>query len=298
MSQPTIAFIGLGQMGAPMARNLLKAGYAVGGHDRDASVASRFSDSPSFAWCASAADAVRGADLVILMLPDSTIVDHVLWQAESALSARMTPGALVIDMSSSDPMCSRENAKKLKALGLGFIDAPVSGGVKKAEAGTLAIMMGGEAASVERARPVLEAMGKTLTHVGEAGAGHAVKALNNYVSAAGLLAVCEALAAAEKFGINPHLVNQVFNASTGKNNTTENKVEAFMLSGAFNSGFALALMKKDLETANRFIGQVESGAEFSSACLKLWQDADQRLGKGADHTKLYDHIRNGISDPA
>ena len=294
MSQPTIAFIGLGQMGAPMARNLLKAGYAVGGHDRDASVASRFSDSPSFAWCASAADAVQGADLVILMLPDSTIVDHVLWQAESALSARMTPGALVIDMSSSDPMCSRENAKKLKALDLGFIDAPVSGGVKKAEAGTLAIMMGGEAASVERARPVLEAMGKTLTHVGEAGAGHAVKALNNYVSAAGLLAVCEALAAAEKFGINPHLANQVFNASTGKNNTTENKVEAFMLSGAFNSGFALALMKKDLETANRFIGQVESGAEFSRHCLQIWTDANAQLEPDADHTMMYQYIQKQL----
>lgn len=294
MSQPTIAFIGLGQMGAPMARNLLKAGYAVGGHDRDASIASRFSDSPSFAWCASAADAVQGADLVILMLPDSTIVDHVLWQGESALSARMTPGALVIDMSSSDPMCSRENAKKLKALDLGFIDAPVSGGVKKAEAGTLAIMMGGEAASVERARPVLEAMGKTLTHVGEAGAGHAVKALNNYVSAAGLLAVCEALAAAEKFGINPHLANQVFNASTGKNNTTENKVEAFMLSGAFNSGFALALMKKDLETANRFIGQVESGAEFSRHCLQIWTDANAQLEPDADHTMMYQYIQKQL----
>jgi 3-hydroxyisobutyrate dehydrogenase len=287
MTQPTIAFIGLGQMGAPMARNLLKAGHTVSGHDRDASVAARFSDSASFGWCASGADAVRGADLVILMLPDSAIVDQVLWQGESALSAQMTSGALVIDMSSSDPMRSRENAKKLKALDLDFIDAPVSGGVKKAEAGTLAIMMGGEVAAVERARPVLETMGKTLTHVGEAGAGHAVKALNNYVSAAGLLAVCEALAAAEKFGIDPHLVNQVFNASTGKNNTTENKVEAFMLNGAFNSGFALALMKKDLETANRFIGQVESAAEFSSACLKLWQDADQRLGKGADHTAIY-----------
>jgi 3-hydroxyisobutyrate dehydrogenase len=294
MSQPTIAFIGLGQMGAPMARNLLKAGYAVGGHDRDASIATRFSDSASFAWCASAADAVRGADLVILMLPDSTIVDHVLWQGESALSARMTPGALVIDMSSSDPMCSRENAKKLKVLDLGFIDAPVSGGVKKAEAGTLAIMMGGEAASVERARPVLETMGKTLTHVGEAGAGHAVKALNNYVSAAGLLAVCEALAAAEKFGINPHLVNQVFNASTGKNNTTKNKVEAFMLNGAFNSGFALALMKKDLETANRFIGQVESGAEFSRHCLQIWTDANAQLEPDADHTMMYLYIQKQL----
>lgn len=297
MSLPLIAFVGLGKMGAPMARNVLKAGYTVHGHDREVSIAARWSDSASFAWCASAADAVRGADLVILMLPDSDIVDHVLWQGESPLSAQMTPGAMVIDMSSSDPMRSRENAQRLKARGLGFIDAPVSGGVKKAEAGTLAIMIGGDAALVDRARPVLEAMGQTLTHLGDTGAGHAVKALNNYVSAAGLLAVCEALAAAEKFGIDPHRVNQVFNASTGRNNTTENKVEAFILNGAFNSGFSLALMKKDLETANQFIGQVESAAEFSAECLRMWRHADRFLGEGADHTKLYAYIRNGIADP-
>ncbi len=290
MSQPTIAFIGLGQMGAPMARNLLNSGYAVRGHDRDTSVADRLGDCTGFIWCPSAEEAVQGADQVILMLPDSSIVDGLLWQGDAALSAKIKTGALIIDMSSSDPMRSRENARKLEALEIDFIDAPVSGGVKKAEAGTLAIMIGGEAAPVDRARPVLEAMGKTLTHVGEAGAGHAVKALNNYVSAAGLLAVCEALAAAEKFGIDPHLVNQVFNASTGRNNTTENKVENFMLNEAFNSGFSLALMRKDLETANRFIGQVESVAEFSSECLRIWQDADHGLGKGADHTAMYRFI--------
>jgi len=291
MSHPAIAFIGLGQMGAPMARNLLNAGCTVRGHDRDASTASRFSDSAGFVWCTSAADAVQGVDLVILMLPDSDIVDGVLWQGEAALSARVKAGSLIIDMSSSDPMRSRENAQKLQSLGIGFIDAPVSGGVKKAEAGTLAIMIGGEAAQVDRARPVLEAMGKNIVHAGGAGAGHAVKALNNYVSAAGLLAVCEALAAAEKFGIDPHLVNQVFNASTGKNNTTENKVEAFMLNGAFNSGFSLALMRKDLETANRFIGQVGSEAEFSDNCLKIWINANAQLAVNADHTMMYRYIQ-------
>ena len=293
MSQPSIAFIGLGQMGAPMARNLLKAGCTVRGHDRDTQVAQHFTGSSGFDWYASAADAAQGADFVILMLPDSAIVDAVLWDGDSALARVMQPGALVIDMSSSDPMHSRENAQRLKAQGLGFIDAPVSGGVKKAEAATLAIMIGGEASLVASARPVLEAMGKTLTHVGDAGAGHAVKALNNYVSAAGLLAVCEALSAATNFGIDPQLVNQVFNASTGKNNTTENKVESFMLSGAFNSGFALGLMKKDLETANRFITQVESASEFSAGCVKIWQEADKALGKGADHTEMYKYIFRG-----
>ncbi len=291
MSQPTIAFIGLGQMGAPMARRLLDAGYAVRGNDRDPAALARVGDSPRFTWCESATEAVQGSDLLILMLPDSDVVDALLWRGDAALSAKIKPGALIIDMSSSDPMRSRENAQKLKALGIDFIDAPVSGGVKKAEAGTLAIMIGGDAAPVERARPVLEAMGKTLTHVGDAGAGHAVKALNNYVSAAGLLAVCEALSAAGKFGIEPHLVNQVFNASTGKNNTTENKVEAFMLNGAFNSGFSLALMRKDLETANRFIDQVESASEFSSTCVRLWQEADRALGRGADHTAMYAFIK-------
>lgn len=296
MSQSSLAFIGLGQMGAPMVRNLLNAGFSVRANDKDPSVAAHVSDHARFTWCSQSSEAAQDADLVILMLPDSQIVDALLWQGDAALSSVMKPGSLVIDMSSSDPMRSRQNAQKLGAQAIGFIDAPVSGGVKKAQSGTLAIMIGGEADSVARARPVLEAMGKTLMHVGEAGAGHAVKALNNYVSAAGLLAVCEALSAAKQFGIDPQLVNQVFNASTGKNNTTENKVETFMLNEAFNSGFSLALMKKDLETANRFIRQVDAADEFSSACLKLWQEADGALGKGADHTEMYRYAagRRGV----
>jgi 3-hydroxyisobutyrate dehydrogenase len=291
MNQSPIAFIGLGQMGAPMALNLLKAGFSVCGYDRDITIAKRFCDAPSFTWGATAADTVLNASMAVLMLPDSSIVDALLWEGDQPISKMMAPGSLLIDMSSSDPMHSHHNAQKLKSIGIGFIDAPVSGGVKKAEAGTLAIMMGGETALIDKARPVLSAMGTTLTYVGNEGSGHAVKALNNYVSAAGLLAVSEALCAAVKFGVDPHVVNQVFNASTAKNNTTENKVEAYMLSSTYNSGFALSLMKKDLETANRFMEQVNASSNFSAKCLEIWQSGDQFLGKGADHTAMYEFIK-------
>jgi len=292
VASTAIAFIGLGQMGAPMAHNLLKAGFTVIGHDRVAAVADQFARQPHFEWADSAAAAVTKVSIIVLMLPDSSIVDQLLWEGDEALSRVLKSGALIIDMSSSDPMHTRQNAEKLSQLGIGFIDAPVSGGVKRAVTGALAIMIGGDAVNVERAGPVLQALGKTLTHVGESGAGHAVKALNNYVSAAGLLAVSESLAAAIKFGVDPHLVNNVFNASTGKNNTTENKVEVFMLSDAFNSGFSLSLMKKDLETAHRFIQQVDAQSGFASDCLRVWQAADKSLGKGADHTEMYRFIKD------
>ena len=227
------------------------------------------------------------------MLPDSRIVDALLWHSDQGqnLAQSLRPGQILCDMGSSDPMHSRENFSKLAALGVAFIDAPVSGGVKRANDATLSIMVGGDKQAVDQTLPVLQAMGKNLVHVGQAGAGHAVKALNNYVSASGLLAVCEALVAAEKFGIDPHLVNQVFNTSTGKNNTTDVKVENFMLSEKFNSGFALALMRKDLQTAFGFIDQMGTPAEFSKLCLSTWAQAETRLEKGADHTALFKYLR-------
>ena len=154
----------------------------------------------------------------------------------------------------------------------------------------------GRAADVARARPVLEALGRTLIHVGDAGAGHAVKALNNYVSAAGLIAVSEALVAARRFGIDPHVVNSVFNASTGKNNTTEHKVENFMLSGRYDSGFALALMRKDLQTAAGFIDRMGTPGEFARKTLDVARDAEQALGDGADHTAMHAYVSGRAPD--
>lgn len=286
-----IGFIGLGQMGAPMTANLLAAGNEVVGYDVRPENAKDLQGKPGFTL-ASSEKAFEGFETVILMLPNSKIVDGLLW--DTGLAKIMAKGGCVIDMSSSEPLKSQANANRLKQAGLNFIDAPVSGGVKRAKDGSLAIMIGGETDAVKAAMPVFEAMGKTLVHVGSAGAGHATKALNNYVSASGLLAVCEALTAAEKFGIDPHIVNKVFSASTGKNNTTDNKVEQFMLSGAFNSGFSLGLMRKDLDTALAFIEAVGTPSTFANGCTQVWRDADGKLnpagGAPADHTAMYAYV--------
>ncbi len=298
MAAATVGFIGLGQMGVPMVRNLLRAGIAVLGFDLNPQALAVLADAPGFAAAGEVAQLTQDCPALVLMLPDSRIVDALLWgeppaaASAAGLAALLKPGQLLIDMGSSDPVCSRDNAARLAALGIGFVDAPVSGGVRRAVDASLAIMIGGEPAAVEQAWPVLQALGKTLVHVGSAGAGHAVKALNNYVSASGLLAVCEALVAAEKFGIDPKLVNQVFNASTGKNNTTEHKVESFMLSGGFNSGFSLALMRKDLQTAQGFIARMGTPGGFAAHCLQTWVAAEAGLARGADHTAMFKFVRD------
>ena len=291
MEGPEIGFIGLGKMGIPMVRNLLRGGFEIRGFDLDPDAAKALADEKGFTAVSSPQQAAQDARMVILMLPDSNIVDRLLWLDGGGLVASLKRGAILIDMGSSDPVRSRENSSKLGVKGLGFIDAPVSGGVKRAIDGSLSIMIGGEPDAVKQAFPIFEAMGKTLVHVGSAGSGHAVKALNNYVSASGLVAVCEALVAAEKFGIDPHLVNQVFNASSGKNNTTEHKVESFMLSGTYSSGFAMSLMRKDLQTARDFIQRMGTPADFVGHCLKTWTDAESGLGKGADHTAMFDFLQ-------
>lgn len=289
MTTQRVAFIGLGRMGAPMAANLLRAGVAVAGFDVVAQAGAALAGQPQFVRAASAIDATQGAEVVVLMLPDSVAVDALLWNA-GGLAAALARGTTVIDMGSSDPLRTRANAARLAQAGIDLIDAPVSGGVKRAIDGSLTIMAGGAAVAFERVRPLLQAMGKTLFHVGDAGAGHAVKALNNYVSAAGLIAVSEALVAAARFGIDPHTVNKVINVSTGRNNTTDAKVEAFMLSGRYDSGFALALMKKDVETAANFIDGVGTPGTFAHHTLAVAQDALQTLGNDADHTAVHAYV--------
>ena len=293
MNNQIVGVIGLGMMGVPMANNLLKSNFSVKGFDLNPSAKEKITPSPKFEWLNSTQDIAKSCNVIILMLPDSNIVDKLLWgDDDNGIVQSFQDNTLVIDMSSSKPTNSKLNAEKLSSLGFGFIDAPVSGGVKRAIDGSLAIMIGGDEKYVAQAMPIFNALGKTIVHVGNAGSGHAVKALNNYVSAAGLLAVSEALVAAEKFGVNPHLVNKVFNASSGKNNTTEVKVENFMLSETFNSGFAIALMRKDIQTAKDFISDMQSPGSFADLCLEQWLAAEQNLDKGSDHTAMFAYIKN------
>ena len=293
-SDTKIAFVGLGLMGVPMAKNLLKAGYQIAGFDLNQEVAVKFSGEKGFQFVSSPEQAIQDANLTILMLPDSAIIDALLWgsNGSAGIATQLRKNSYLIDMSSSSPISSKENNQKLEQLGIKFIDAPVSGGVKKAIDGSLAIIVGGKREYFGEVHPLLECMGKSIVHVGDAGAAHAVKALNNYVSAAGLIAASEALNAAKKFGLDPHVVNQVFNASTGRNNTTENKVENFMLNDAFNSGFSLALMRKDVQIALNFIENMNCYASLAKQCVLTAKEADEKLGKGADHTAMYDYVRS------
>jgi len=270
----TVAFVGLGQMGRPMSAHLEKAGFIVRSYDLNGR-----------GNCASAAEAARGADVFLAMLPDGRAV------REAVRAAELSKGTLVLDMSSSDPVGTRTLGAELAARGVGLVDAPVSGGVKRALDASLAIMAGGEAALIERVRPLLEKMGSKIFLTGPLGSGHAMKALNNYVSAAGLAATCEALAAGARFGLDPAVMTDILNVSSGRTNTSEVKVKAFMLSGAFNSGFSTALMVKDIATAVSLAEAMGFEAPLAHRCVELWKDAAGRLGGGADHTEYYRFAR-------
>jgi 3-hydroxyisobutyrate dehydrogenase len=285
----TIAFIGLGKMGVPMAARLLGAGYRLRGYDAADAARTRFAQAyPQAARCGMANECVEGAAAVITMLPDGKAVAEVLRGAASSIAA----DAIVIDMSSSSPIDTEKTGVALAARGIAMIDAPVSGGVKRALDGTLAIMAGGDAAAVERCLPVLNAMGGAVFRTGKLGSGHAMKALNNAVSAAGLVAAAEALLIGQRFGLDPAVMVDVLNASTGKNNSTENKLKQHILSGSFASGFALGLMAKDLGTAAELARHLEVAAPLSAACTRLWQAARAELGDGADHTEIFRYIRD------
>jgi len=270
----TVAFIGLGQMGRPMSANLARAGFALRSYDLNGA-----------GNCGSAAEAARGAEVFLTMLPDGKAV------RECALGARLPKGMLVLDMSSSDPVGTRALGAELAAQGIGLVDAPVSGGVKRALDASLAIMAGGEAAAIERLRPLLEKMGSRIFLTGALGSGHAMKALNNYVSAAGLAATAEALVIGARFGLDPAAMTDIINASSGRNNTTEIKVKQFMLSGAYNSGFSAALMVKDVSIAAALADALGANAEFAHRCTEFWQRAAAALGPGADHTAIYEYVR-------
>jgi len=292
MMQPhRVGFIGLGMMGTPMVHCLKRAGFELFLLDADAArTSSLVKELGATQLDASNAESL---DVLITMLPNSQIVESVLLDGDANAWARLLPeGAVIIDMSSSEPERSRKLGVTLEKLKLGYLDAPVSGGVKKAVAGTLAILVGGQAPVLDTCTPVLDAMGESVLHIGSAGSGHAAKALNNYVSAAGLIATVEALHIAERFGIDPGVMTDVLNASTGRSNTSENKVKQFMLSGSFGSGFALQLMNKDLKIAGALSDTLGYPMKLGKTCTTVWDEVSQRATPATDHTEMYRLLAN------
>ncbi|MBK1661707.1 NAD(P)-dependent oxidoreductase [Paracraurococcus ruber] len=290
-----VGFIGLGMMGLPMARSLLRRGRSLVACDTSTEAraalaegatpgALRFVDDP-----AGLADA---ADIVVLMLPDSRVVAQVMEGAGGLLPV-LRPGQLVIDMGSSLPGETRRLAALAAARGAMVMDAPVSGSVVKARSGTLAIMAGGDDAAWAKAEPVLRDMGEALIRTGAVGSAHAMKALNNYVYAAGLLATAEALRMAEAAGLDLAVFADVLNASSGRNVATETKVKQEILPGRYQGGFQLGLMRKDLETAGTIAAETGFDARALELCRSLWADAVAALGPKADNTEIHKVLGGG-----
>jgi len=245
-----IGFIGTGTMGRPMASNLVKKGFDV----------TLFDAAPGHAAAIAGELGCRATDqlagladcsCIVTMLPDGKVVQEVLTRAgEGALVRAVKPGTVFIDMSSAEPQLTRQTGATLAIHGLSLVDAPVSGARMRAESGTLAIMIGcapGEL--LDRVTPVLSAMGNQLFVLGGLGNGHAMKAINNIIAGATMVAVAEGLALGEQFGLAPAQMVDVLNASTGRSFVTELVAKEHVIPGRFATGFALGLITKDVRIA-------------------------------------------------
>src|SRR5258706_31808 len=289
-----VGFVGLGKMGHPMACRLSGAGFRIVAYDLDPNALRRARDATGAEAPGSLKAMASRCEAVITMLPDGEAVRAVVLGPGGAegLLAGFPRGSVLIDMSSSSPLGTRALGARLAERGVAMLDAPVSGGVRKAADATLSIMVGGDAHSIARCRQILEAMGRQIFLTGPLVSGHATKCINNYVSAAGLVAAAEGVLAAQRFGLDPGNVVDILNASTGMNNSTLNKFHQFILSRAFDSGFSLDLMVKDLKTALEVARSTGSPAPLAEACLEAWTEAQAALGPGLDHTAVVRYWEN------
>jgi 3-hydroxyisobutyrate dehydrogenase len=281
----SLGFIGLGNMGWPMAANVVAKGYKVVVNDLSQERVQGFCKQNAATAAASNAELARQSDIVVLMLPTSAADEQALSGSEGAL-AGMRRNTLVIDMTSGNPSKTKELARKVADAGGMLIDAPVSGGLPRARIGDLSIMVGGEPTALARADPVLKCMGSSIICCGGVGTAHTMKALNNLMSAAGYLIGIETLLIGKKLGLDPATMIDILNVSTGANGSTQRKFKQMVLTRKFDSGFGLDLMVKDLTIAMEIAKDSGTPAPFASLCREVWAAAQQMLGPGHDHTEM------------
>ncbi|MDD7968549.1 NAD(P)-dependent oxidoreductase [Actinomycetospora lemnae] len=279
----TVGFVGLGHMGTPMASRLVDDGVTVRAYDASPDARAAFAAAvPGATVVDTAAGTATGAEAVLLCLPDSDVVESVVAELDAA--------RVVVDMSSSEPLRTRALAEQLAGTGRVLVDAPVSGGVSGARAGTLAVMVGGPDEVVADLDPLLAAMGRPR-HVGPVGAGHALKALNNLMSAAHLVASSEAVLVGEEFGLDPAVMLEVVNGSSGRSGSTENKWPNHILPGTYGAGFGIGLMVKDIHIALDLAASTSVPTRHAAATVALWDEALAELGPTADHTEIARWLR-------
>ncbi len=279
----TVGFVGLGNMGFPMAGHLARAGFDMLIADAAPDVADRYVAEYGGTAVPSLAAMGEAADIVITMLPAGDIVRQVVLGPGDCLADGMCEGALLVDMSTSNPVDTRETGKLLASRGIAMVDAPVAGGVVFATDGTLSITCGGDAADIARSRPLFDAMAREVIHCGKLGAGHAMKALNNFVNASALITAFEALAIGRRFGLEPEvMLESMTAAATGRNNPIEKKVRPYLADPTHVTGMALALLAKDVRIAAETARSLDAFAPVAELCSTLWQQAAQRFGGDRD----------------
>jgi len=280
-AERSVAVVGLGQMGAPVAARLRAAGMRVLAFDVRPDVTAAIARENDLEAVREVAD-VAAAPTIVTVLPTGAHVAEVF----DALGDALQPGTLWIDMSSSAPADTHALGRRLRDRGAQLIDAPLSGGVRRAWIGAVTIMVGGDDAAVAAAMPYLNAVGRSIHRTGSLGSGHAMKALNNAVAAAGLVAAGEALGVAVRFGIDPAVFVEVINASTGRNVATERKLPEHVLPRRFDSGFSLGLMIKDMGIACELATGQHADADVLQRALDVCREAQRAYDREADHTEV------------
>jgi len=270
---PPLGFVGLGVMGRPMASHLAAAGHAITLYDiapgRADDVAATLAGAKAARTPAELADR---SDIVITMVPNGTVVQSLVAGADGLLQG-LRPGTLLLDTSSSEPWLTEATARRLADAGVAMVDAPVSGAEWGAKAAELVFMCGGAADDIERVRPLLEVMGKAVFHLGPIGAGHAMKCLNNLVTAINFVAVTEGLAIGKRYGLDPAAMVDVLDQSTGMSWISRTHIRQRVLSRSFDDPFKLALMLKDIGIATQLARSVDVPAPLSALNQELWRAA-------------------------
>lgn len=289
-----IAFLGLGNMGLPMARNLVKAGHEVVGFDLVAAQAAKLAEAGG-TTAAAAGDAVAGAEVVVTMLPAGQHVLEAYLGAGGVLS-RCRKEALLVDCSTIAPATAREVAAAAQARGIAMLDAPVSGGVGGAEAGTLTFMVGGAEADLARARPLLEKMGKNVFHAGAPGAGQVVKMCNNMLLGIQMAGTCEALRLGIAFGLDPARLSEIMSKSSGRNwalevyNPCPGVMPGAPASRGYSGGFSTELMLKDLSLAAEGAAASGTPTPLGRAARDLYRLHREGGGAGKDFSSLFEGV--------
>lgn len=277
-----VGFIGVGNMGNPMAGNVLKTPFPMTVFDMNPKAMENLVKAGA-REAGSAREVVEQSEIVLTSLPASPDVEE-MYLAAGGLVERAKPGTILIDLSSVLPSTPRKIEPVAKARGVHFLEAPVSGGVSGAQAATLAIMVGGDAGPLERARPVLRAIGPNIFHVGPVGAGNTVKAINNMMACVNGVAMMEGLVLGVKAGLDPMTIYEVVKASSGGSKALE-RIPRAMIPRNFEPGFKVALMNKDLETFNTIAKELHVPVSFSNVAQR-YQQAAMAAGLGEQDTSV------------